>query len=46
MGVIAQTETVTLPSSCVIERSLGCWQIVAYIPRADITAELPEDWWP
>jgi len=30
----------TLPSSYVIERSADRWQIVAYIPHADIMAEL------
>ena len=30
----------TLPSSYVIERSPNRWQIVAYIPHADIMAEL------
>ena len=30
----------TLPSSYVIERSPDRWQIVAYIPHADIMAEL------
>jgi len=30
----------TLPSSCLIERSPDRWQIVAYIPHADIMAEL------
>ena len=30
----------TLPSSFVIDRSLDRWQIVAYIPHADVMAEL------
>ena len=30
----------TLPSSYVVERSPDRWQIVAYIPHADIMAEL------
>jgi hypothetical protein len=30
----------TLPSSFVIDRSLERWQIVAYIPHADVMAEL------
>jgi len=30
----------TLPSSFVIDRSLDRWQIVAYIPHADVLAEL------
>ena len=30
----------TLPASFVIDRSLDRWQIVAYIPHADVMAEL------
>ena len=35
----------TLPSSYVIERSPNRWQIVAYIPHADIMAELRRRGW-